>query len=81
MFGLKVTLTRLVSGVNISQRWLEEAENILHCKLEKLGNRPFKYLGLPIDVNPNRIKTWYPINETVRSGLTRWMNKHLSIGG
>lgn len=34
-----------------------------------------------IGANPNKIETWQPIVEAMRSRLTRWNNKHLSIGG
>jgi hypothetical protein len=46
-----------VNNINIHQSWLQEAANILNCKI---GSTPFKYLGLPIGANPRRIPTWQP---------------------
>lgn len=68
----------LLVELNVSQRWLEEAANILNCKI---GFFPFKYLGLPIGANPKRLDTWHSIIEAIRSKLSRWKNKQLSIGG
>ncbi|MCH92733.1 RNA-directed DNA polymerase (Reverse transcriptase) [Trifolium medium] len=79
MSGLKVNFHKsLLVGVNIPHRWLEEAANILNCKV---GFNQFKYLGLPIGANQNRKDTWYPVIEVVRSRWSRWKNKQLSIGG
>ncbi|PNY01537.1 cysteine-rich receptor-like protein kinase [Trifolium pratense] len=65
-------------GINIDQNWLEEAANILNCKI---GSTPFKYLGLPIGANPRRLSTWQPVIDSVRSRLSSWKHKQLSIGG
>ncbi|XP_058726707.1 uncharacterized protein LOC131598090 [Vicia villosa] len=50
-------------GLNIHDKWLEEASKLLKCQK---GSIPFKYLGLPIGDNPNRINTWQPVIEAVR---------------
>lgn len=65
-------------GINISQRWLEEVATILNCKV---GSFPFKYLGLPIGANPWRFSTWQSVIDVVRSRLSKWIHKKLSIGG
>ncbi|CAJ2655849.1 unnamed protein product [Trifolium pratense] len=77
--GLKVNFHKcLLVGINIDQNWLEEAANILNCKI---GSTPFKYLGLPIGANPRRLSTWQPVIDSVRSRLSSWKHKQLSIGG
>ncbi|XP_058727023.1 uncharacterized protein LOC131598440 [Vicia villosa] len=79
MSGLKVNFQKSsITGINVSQDWIIEAANILHCKV---GAVPFTYLGLPIGANPNRKDTWKQVINTVRSRLSRWKNKNLSIGG
>ncbi|PNX72998.1 cysteine-rich receptor-like protein kinase [Trifolium pratense] len=79
MSGLKVNFNKsMLVGINICQCWLEEAASILNCKV---GCLPFKYLGLPIDANPRRVSTWKPVIDTVRSRLSKWKHKRLSIGG
>jgi hypothetical protein len=79
MSGLKVNFHKsMLAGINIDQSWLEEAANILQCKV---GTTPFKYLGLPIGSNPRLASTWQPVIEAVRSRLSTWKHKKLSIGG
>jgi hypothetical protein len=68
----------MLAGINIDQNWLEEATNILQCKV---GTTPFKYLGLPIGANPILASTWQPVIEAVQSRLSTWKHKKLSIGG
>lgn len=79
MSGLKVKFNKhLLVRINIHQRWLLEAANILNCKL---GPTPFKYLSLPIGANLNRRDMWHPVIGAMRSRLSSWRNKQLSIGG
>ncbi|XP_058764714.1 uncharacterized protein LOC131638187 [Vicia villosa] len=77
--GLKVNFQKSsIIGINISQNWITEAAKILRCRL---GSIPFMYLGLPIGANPNRKETWNHVINIVKSRLSRWKNKNLSIGG
>jgi hypothetical protein len=79
MSGLKVNFHKsMLAGINIDQSWLEEAANILQCKV---GTTPFKYLWLLIGANPRLASTWQPVIEVVRSRLSTWKHKKLSIGG
>jgi hypothetical protein len=79
MSGLKVNYHKsLLVGINIAHNWIEEAANILQCKL---GSTPFKYLGLPIGANPRRNSTWQTVIDVVKSRLSSWKHKKLSIGG
>ncbi|XP_058726027.1 uncharacterized protein LOC131597339 [Vicia villosa] len=79
MSGLKVNYHKsCLVGINICQCWLQEAANILNCKI---GSTPFNYLGLPIGVNHRSKLSWQPVIETVRSRLSNWKHEHLSFGG
>ncbi|XP_058746991.1 uncharacterized protein LOC131619978 [Vicia villosa] len=79
MSRLKVNFNKSkIVGINIHDRWLEEASKILNCQK---GFIPFIYLGLPIGDNPNKINTWWPVIETVRSRLLRWKNRYISFDG
>jgi hypothetical protein len=78
MSGLKVNYHKsLLVGINIAHSWIEEAANILNCKV---GSTPFKYLGLPIGANPRRNSTWQTIINVVKSRLSSRKHK-LSMGG
>ncbi|GJW59893.1 RNA-directed DNA polymerase, eukaryota, reverse transcriptase zinc-binding domain protein [Tanacetum coccineum] len=41
----------------------------------------FNYLGLPVDCNMSRVKSWDPIVEKFSSRLSRWRASLLSFGG
>jgi hypothetical protein len=51
---------------------------VLSCKV---GVIPFVYLGLPIGGNARRLSFWEPIINRIRSRLSGWKSKHLSLGG
>lgn len=75
---LKVNFHKsLFVRLNISQSLLEEVVDALNCRV---GSTPFKYHGLPIEANPNRLLTWQLVIDVVRSRLSRWKHKKLSIG-
>jgi hypothetical protein len=76
--GLKVNFWKSsLIGVNVSDEFLGMASNFLHCRI---GNTPFKYLGLPVGANPRSFSTWEPMLHTLRSRLGSWGNKHVSLG-
>jgi len=77
--GLKVNFSKsLLTGVNVSNSWLNEAALALHCRV---GNFPFVYLGLPIGGDPRKLDFWKPLVNSVISRLSRWKSKYLSFGG
>jgi hypothetical protein len=77
--GLKVNFWKSgLSGVNVSNVFLEMACSFLNCKR---GSIPFKYLGLHIGANPRREVTWEPLLDHLRKRLFSWRNKHISLGG
>ncbi|KAJ0469831.1 putative RNA-directed DNA polymerase [Helianthus annuus] len=55
------------------------------CMAEYLGcnkgDLPFKYLGIKVGANMNRVSYWDPVVDTIRSRLQSWKAKMLSIGG
>lgn len=55
MSGLKINFSKSsLCGVKIPSPDVEALAQILGCKVECL---PIKYLGLPLEANPNRVKT------------------------
>jgi len=42
---------------------------------------PFKYLGMPIGGNPRKRVFWNPVVEKIRSRLSRWKGRLLSMAG
>jgi len=68
--GLKVNFQKsLLTGVNVSDTWLNEASLLLNCRV---GTLPFVYLGLPIGGDPRRLDFWKPIVNNIISRLSNW---------
>ena len=42
---------------------------------------PFKYLGMLIGGNPRRIEFWNPVVDKIKTRLSRWRGKMLSLAG
>jgi len=42
---------------------------------------PFKYLGMLIGGNPRRIEFWNPVVDKIKTILSRWRGKTLSLAG
>lgn len=77
--GLKVNIIKsLLVGIDINQSWFEEVASVLNCKV---GTLPFKYFGLPIGGDPRIEAMWKPVVDAVRSRLSGWNNRYISIGG
>ena len=51
------------------------------CLNNKHMGLPFKYLGMPIGGNPRRSVFWNPVVEKIRSRLSRWNGRLLSMAG
>nr|KYP53045.1 Putative ribonuclease H protein At1g65750 family [Cajanus cajan] len=67
-----------VVGIHSGEDFTELAASFLHCKL---GQLPFKHLGLPLGANPRKLATWRPILDGLRKRLSSWKHRYLSIGG
>jgi hypothetical protein len=77
--GLKVNFWKSgLMGVNVKPTFMEMACTLLNCKL---GEIPFKYLGLPIGANPKSSSTWDPLLKSLQNRLFSWKHKHISLGG
>jgi hypothetical protein len=77
--GLKVNFSKsLLVAVNVAPSWLSKPAMVLNFKV---GSIPFVYLGLPIGGTSCRLSFWEPIINRIKSRLTGWNSKHLSLGG
>jgi hypothetical protein len=77
--GLKVNFWKsCIMGINVTNDFLELASGFLNCRI---GNIPFKYLGLPVGANPRSISTWQPMLDSIKRRLGSWGNKYVSLGG
>jgi len=45
------------------------------------GNLPFKYLGLPVEANSEKVAMWEPLLEHLTRRLNTWGNKCISLAG
>jgi len=77
--GLRVNFHKSTVGpVGISELDLcvfSKFHNSIHMGL------PFKYLGMPIEGNPRKSVFWNPVVEKIRSRLSRWNGRLLSMAG
>lgn len=77
--GLKVNFKKsCLYGINVEASFLNAALNFLCCKC---GDLPLFYLGLPIGANPRRAATLQLVTDSMRKRLSRWKDRHLSLGG
>ena len=77
--GLRVNFHKSVVGsVGISQLDLLVFSKCLNSRQMEL---PFKYLCMVIGDNPRRIEFWNPIFDKIKSRLSRWRGKTLSLAG
>jgi len=77
--GLKVNFHKsMLFGINVAGSWLHEAAVVMNCKH---GYLPFLYLGLPIGGDPRKLQFWNPLVERIKSRLSGWKSKNLSLGG
>ncbi|KAJ0909222.1 putative RNA-directed DNA polymerase [Helianthus annuus] len=77
--GLKINLEKSnLYGIGVGLEETRELANVMGCKPDCL---PFKYLGLKVGANMNRISNWQPVLEIFRARLSKWKSHLLSIGG
>lgn len=70
--GLRVNFHK--SYFNVDEEELSIAAQFLYCKI---GEVPFKLLGISVGANPRLSTTWKPIVKKLRSRLTTWRSRHL----
>lgn len=70
--------SRLI-GVNVDETFQKDAAMFLNCKNRDV---PFKYLGLPIGVDPRKEGTWQPVLTSSekgslhgKEGIPQWADK------
>ena len=62
----------------MSEEEVVEKAKVVGCKV---GTFPFRYLGISVGANMNRITNWRPVMEVFESRLSKWKADSLSIGG
>nr|GFC46775.1 RNA-directed DNA polymerase, eukaryota, reverse transcriptase zinc-binding domain protein [Tanacetum cinerariifolium] len=67
-----------IKGVNVESDQFKQAATKLGCLVL---NTPFYYLGTKVGGSMSRIQAWHKIVEKVKSRLSKWKMKTLSIGG
>jgi hypothetical protein len=77
--GLKVNLkTCSIFWLNVQDEELKQYVKILHYKE---GNLPFRYLGIMVGTNMNRMANWSLIIDIFQTRLSKWKARQFSIGG
>ncbi|KAJ0476914.1 putative RNA-directed DNA polymerase [Helianthus annuus] len=57
---------------------VEDMAELVGCKADAF---PFKFLGLPVGANMNRISNWRPVFDVFEKRLSLWKASTLSLGG
>ena len=77
--GLRINFyNHQVGSVGISQLDTVIYYKCLNCLQMKI---PFKYLGMMVAGNPRRSVFWNPVVDKIRSRLSRWKDRILSMTG
>lgn len=76
--GLRVNIWKSkLYGIGIGDYFLQAANQFLCCKLD---NIPFKFLGIIVGGNPERVNFWNLILDNMKAKLSPWIGRLLSIG-
>ncbi|GJX75099.1 RNA-directed DNA polymerase, eukaryota, reverse transcriptase zinc-binding domain protein [Tanacetum coccineum] len=77
--GLKINLNKSkIMGINVESAQVIQSAAKLGCLVLKC---PFYYLGTRVGGSMTRVQAWQEIVEKVKSRLSKWKSKTLSIGG
>ncbi|GKC48538.1 RNA-directed DNA polymerase, eukaryota [Tanacetum coccineum] len=77
--GLKINLCKSkIMGVNVEGSYVNQAAVKLGCQVL---NSPFIYLGTKVGGTMSRVQAWQEVVEKVKTRLSKWKMKTLSIGG
>nr|GFA17485.1 RNA-directed DNA polymerase, eukaryota, reverse transcriptase zinc-binding domain protein [Tanacetum cinerariifolium] len=77
--GLRINLSKSkIMGVNVEVSYVNHAAAKLGCLVL---NSPFSYLGTKVGGVMSRVHAWQEIVEKVKTQLSKWKMKTLSIGG
>ncbi|GKB39756.1 RNA-directed DNA polymerase, eukaryota, reverse transcriptase zinc-binding domain protein [Tanacetum coccineum] len=76
--GLRINMSKSkIMGVNVGDDKIKAAASKLGCLIL---NTPFTYLGTKVGGNMSRVQAWTEIVDKVKSRLSKWKLKSLSIG-
>ncbi|XP_022031847.1 uncharacterized protein LOC110932904 [Helianthus annuus] len=67
-----------IYGIGVDLASVGNLAEVVGCKPDSL---PFKYLGLKVGANMNRVNNWRPVYDVFESRLALWKSALLSIGG
>ncbi|XP_022030231.1 uncharacterized protein LOC110931132 [Helianthus annuus] len=77
--GLRINLEKSnIFAVGVPSAELDSMANCVGCLA---GSFPFKYLGLMVGANMNRVCNWKPVYDVFDARLAKWKAKLLSVGG
>ncbi|GJY42151.1 RNA-directed DNA polymerase, eukaryota [Tanacetum coccineum] len=77
--GLRINMSKSkIMGVNVKDEKVKHAASKLGCLTLK---SPFLYLGTKVGATMSRVSDWKEVVEKVKSRLSKWKMKALSIGG
>nr|GEU68640.1 RNA-directed DNA polymerase, eukaryota, reverse transcriptase zinc-binding domain protein [Tanacetum cinerariifolium] len=76
--GLRINMCKSkIMGVNVGDEKVKSAASKLGCLIL---NTPFSYLGTKVKGNMSRVQAWTEVVDKVKSRLSNWKMKSLSIG-
>nr|GEU67615.1 RNA-directed DNA polymerase, eukaryota, reverse transcriptase zinc-binding domain protein [Tanacetum cinerariifolium] len=76
--GLRINMCKSkIMGVNVGDEKVKSAASKLGCLIL---NTPFSYLGTKVGGNMSRVQAWTEVVDKVKSRLSNWKMKSLSIG-
>ncbi|GJX77443.1 RNA-directed DNA polymerase, eukaryota [Tanacetum coccineum] len=77
--GLRLNLQKSkIMGISVNDETVRKAASKMGCHTLKT---PFSYLGVKVGGSMARIRSWDEIVDKVKSRLSKWKMKSLSIGG
>ncbi|GJU28537.1 RNA-directed DNA polymerase, eukaryota, reverse transcriptase zinc-binding domain protein [Tanacetum coccineum] len=77
--GLRINMSKSkIMGVHVENAYVNQAASKLGCLVL---NSPFSFLGTKVGEAMSRIQAWKEVVEKVKSRLSKWKMKTLSIGG
>ncbi|KAJ0694981.1 putative RNA-directed DNA polymerase [Helianthus annuus] len=77
--GLKINIFKSnLYGIGVNNGELNTMANIIGCQAESF---PFRYLGLTVGANMNRVANWRPVYNIIDARLAKWKATMLSMGG
>ncbi|KAJ0511407.1 putative reverse transcriptase zinc-binding domain-containing protein [Helianthus annuus] len=77
--GLKINLAKSnLFGLGVPVGEIEEMAAIVRCSS---GSFPFKYLGVTVGANMNKVSSWKMVYDVFDDRLSKWKSLCLSIGG